>query len=82
MAAPRQHFHLRSNIDGTVDLLCLECRALVRVNSPPRCVPAVQFAHRCRLGNYAFDFRSLWVGTVNSRLCPSGECGISAPEQV
>ena len=40
-------FHEQLNSDGSVDLLCLACRALVGENLSPANLPLVREAHRC-----------------------------------
>jgi hypothetical protein len=57
MASPSQHFLERDNANGTLDLLCLACRALVAENLPPSSVPEVQSAHQCRVGKSSFGSR-------------------------
>ena len=42
-----RHFHVQLNADGTLDLLCLVCRALVGENLPEASLPIAQEAHRC-----------------------------------
>jgi hypothetical protein len=40
-------FHEQLNSDGSVDLLCLACRALVGENLLPANLPLVREAHKC-----------------------------------
>jgi hypothetical protein len=42
-------FHEQFNADGTLDLLCLVCRALVGENLSLENLPGVREAHRCRV---------------------------------
>lgn len=40
-------FYEQLNPDGSVDLLCLDCRALVGENLSPGNLPLVREAHKC-----------------------------------
>jgi uncharacterized protein YodC (DUF2158 family) len=40
-------FHEQLNADGSIDLLCLACRALVGENLSPANLPLVREAHKC-----------------------------------
>jgi uncharacterized protein YodC (DUF2158 family) len=40
-------FHEQLNTDGSIDLLCLACRALVGENLSPANLPLVRMAHKC-----------------------------------
>ena len=43
-----KRFHEQLNSDGTLDLLCLVCRALVGENLSETNLPGAREAHRCR----------------------------------
>jgi hypothetical protein len=45
-------FHEQFNADGTLDLLCLVCRALVGENLSLENLPGVREAHRCRVRTF------------------------------
>jgi hypothetical protein len=45
-------FHEQFNADGTLDLLCLVCRALVGENLSLENLPAVRETHRCRVWTF------------------------------
>jgi hypothetical protein len=56
---PGEHFHERSNPDGTLDLMCLLCRALIAENVQPSSLPALEAAHSCSAGRSSFSL-SRW----------------------
>ncbi len=56
-AVDHKLFFERGNPDGTQDLLCLSCRALVGENLSHRNLSAAQSAHKCRRGLTPFGFK-------------------------
>jgi hypothetical protein len=50
-------FYEESNSDGTLDLLCLQCRTLVGENLSPRELSDLREAHRCRGGAKGFTVK-------------------------
>jgi hypothetical protein len=70
IAAGERAFMERANGDGTLDLLCLSCRALVGENLSHPNLPVVEQAHRCRSRLLPFGFKriSFWPSAANSGL--------------
>jgi hypothetical protein len=48
ITADSNHFYEQRNADGTLDLLCLICRALVGENLSEANLQGVREAHKCR----------------------------------
>jgi hypothetical protein len=48
IATDSKHFYEQRNTDGTLDLLCLICRALVGENLSEVHLQSMREAHKCR----------------------------------